>query len=147
MVTIWIVLLIAFLVVELITAGLTTIWFAGGSLVSMILAALEVPLPIQIIVFFIVSFILLFLTRPLAVKYVKTDKLKTNYESAIGKKVFIKERVDNRKGTGIADLSGQEWTARMMDETLTLEAGEHGIVAEVSGVKLMLKPIVEAKQV
>lgn len=142
-ITAWVILLIIFLLAELATAGLLTIWFAGGALVSLILAILNVPLPIQIIVFFVVSFILLFLTRPLAVKYVKTSNYKTNYETAIGQKVFIKETVNNQLGTGVADLNGQEWTARMKDETLQLEKGEHAIVDSVSGVKLILRPVEE----
>lgn len=142
-ITVWVILLVIFLLAELATAGLLTIWFAGGALVSLILAIVGVPLPIQIVVFFIVSIILLFLTRPLAVKYVKTNTYKTNYETAIGQKVLIKETVNNQLGTGVADLNGQEWTARMKDETIHLEQGEHAIVDSVSGVKLILKPVEE----
>lgn len=138
-ITAWVILLIIFLLAELATAGLLTIWFAGGALVSLILAILGVPLPIQIIVFFIVSFVLLFLTRPLAVKYVKTNNYKTNYETAIGQKVLIKETVNNQLGTGVAVLNGQEWTARMKDNAMHLEEGEHAIVDSVSGVKLILR--------
>lgn len=137
----WIVLLIAFLVIEFVTVGLATIWFAGGALVALILAVLGVGIGWQIAAFFVVSFVLLFFTRPVVVKYIKPGKIKTNYESAIGKQVRIKEKVDNIAGTGTADLEGQEWSARMEDDAVTLDAGMLAEVVEISGVKLILKPL------
>lgn len=53
-----------FVVIEIITMGLTTIWFAGGALVGAVMAAFSLPLWSQIIAFVIVSVILLILTRP-----------------------------------------------------------------------------------
>lgn len=137
----WIVLLIVFLVIEFITVGLATIWFAGGALAALILAALGVGIAWQIAAFFIVSLVLLLFTRPFVVKYVKPNRVRTNYESAIGKQVLIKEKVDNLAGTGMADLEGQEWTARMEDDAQTLEAGMRGEVVNISGVKLILRGI------
>lgn len=40
-VTIWLAVLVVCVGIEIATMGLTTIWFAGGALVSAILAALE----------------------------------------------------------------------------------------------------------
>ena len=39
---VWMAMVIIFLIVELITVGLTTIWLAGGALTAFILAALGV---------------------------------------------------------------------------------------------------------
>ena len=44
----WIVILVVLVLVELLTMGLTTIWFAGGSLVACILALAGVPLWAQL---------------------------------------------------------------------------------------------------
>lgn len=141
----WIILLIIFLVVELLTAGLTTIWFAGGALIALILAALGLSIAWQLAAFFVVSFLLLFFTRPFVLKYIKPGKEKTNYEGAIGKQVLVTEKIDNLQGTGTADLEGLEWTARMSDDRATLEKGMLGEVVAVQGVKLILKPV-EPKQ-
>ena len=67
-------------------------------------------------------------------------KLRTNYENAVDKTVRITERVDNIAGTGAAVLNGQEWTARMQQDDVTLEPGELATVAAVEGVKLILIP-------
>ena len=48
---IWLGILALLLVVEAITAGLTTIWFAGGALAAFVLAMLDVPPVIQWAVF------------------------------------------------------------------------------------------------
>ena len=40
----WLVLLIVLVLIEIATLGLTTIWFAGGSLIALIAAAFGAPL-------------------------------------------------------------------------------------------------------
>ena len=70
-----------FVVIEIITMGLTTIWFAGGALVGAVMAAFSLPLWSQIIAFVIVSVILLILTRPWALKYLnsRTDHSSSDF--------------------------------------------------------------------
>ena len=63
MILIWLILTIVFIVVEMITVGLTSIWFAAGSLLSLIAAALEAPFGVQLAIFFIVSVVILLATR------------------------------------------------------------------------------------
>lgn len=138
---IWLGIMIVLLLIEAATVGLTTIWFAAGALVAMILCALGIGAFGQWAVFFIVSLILLYFTRPFALKWMTPHKLRTNYENAVDKTVRITERVDNIAGTGAAVLNGQEWTARMQQDDVTLEQGELAKVAAVEGVKLILIPL------
>ena len=56
----WLVLLILCIAVEALTMGLTTIWFAGGALVAILASLLQLPVFLQVILFFIVSLLLLF---------------------------------------------------------------------------------------
>lgn len=139
MVIFWIGLMIAFLIIEIITVGLTTIWFAGGALVALIACALGLGTVGQVILFFAVSFVLLLFTRPVAVKYLNPRHTKTNYEEAIGQKVRIIETVDNRNSTGKAIFNGVEWTARSEQDEITIPADTMAEVVAVSGVKLILK--------
>ena len=60
----WLVAAAVFVVIEIMTMGLTTIWFAGGALVGAVMAAVSLPLWSQIIAFAVISVILLILTRP-----------------------------------------------------------------------------------
>ena len=137
---IWLGIMIVLLLTEAATVGLTTIWFAAGALAAMVLCALGVGAFGQWTVFFIVSLVLLYFTRPIALKWMTPHKLRTNYENAVDKTVRITERVDNIAGTGAAVLNGQEWTARMQQDDVTLEPGELATVAAVEGVKLILIP-------
>ena len=120
---IWIALIIIFAVVEIITVGLTSIWFAGGALVALLVDAAGLGPVWQFAAFVVVSVILLVFTRPWALKYMKPRLVKTNYEAAVDKNVCLTEAVDNIKGTGTAVLNGQEWTARAYEDGKTFEAG------------------------
>lgn len=135
----WLILLIIFIVFELITLGLTTIWFAGGALVAYILSVAGINEIIQIIILFVVSFALLIFTRPLAQKYVNKNATKTNIEAAVGKTAKVIERIDNINGTGKAVMDGEEWMARTENDDEVIEVGELVTVIEVKGVKIMVK--------
>ena len=52
---IWIGLIVIFLIVEGLTAGLVTIWFAVGALAALIAAMFHAPLWLQLVWFFAVS--------------------------------------------------------------------------------------------
>ncbi len=142
----WLGLIVIFLIIEAVTVGLATIWFAVGALAAMLAALLGGGIFLQILLFFLVSLVLLFYTRPVALKYFSDSKLRTNYENTIGKTVKITERVDNISGTGTAVLNGQEWTARMQKDDMIMEKGAQAKVAEVKGVKLILTPLEEDLQ-
>ena len=136
---IWLGLLILFLIIEIATIGLTTIWMAGGALIALILCLAGLNLWWQIAVFVIVSFILLFFTRPFAMKYINSHHEKTNYEGIIGKVVKITKKVDNLEETGTAVVNGLEWTTRAKRDGEILNPGELAKVVDISGVKLIVE--------
>ena len=135
----WLGLLIILLVIEIITVGLTSIWAAGGALAALILNILGLSLVWQVVAFFGVTFVLLIFTRPFAVRFINTQREKTNYEGIIGKTIRIAERVDNIRQTGMAVVNGQEWTVRAEDEQEILEPETLAKVVNISGVKLIVK--------
>ena len=137
--TIWLIIFVACIVVEIITMGLTTIWFAGGSLVASVAAAIGAPLWLQIVLFVAVSLVLLYFTRPIAVKYFNKDRVKTNAESLVGKQAIVISEIDNLQGIGQVTVGGQEWSARTTEEGITLPVGSVVIIRAISGVKLMVE--------
>ena len=112
MVTLWLVVLIVSIGVEVATLGLTSIWFAGGAVVAVIVAAFHGPVWLQILLFFAVSLLLLFFTRPVAVRYFNKDRVRTNVESMIGRQAIVTSEIDNLQGIGQVTVGGQEWSAR-----------------------------------
>lgn len=137
--TIWLIIFVACIVIEIISMGLTTIWFAGGALIAAAAAALGVPLWLQITLFVLVSLVLLYFTRPIAVKYFNKDRVKTNAESLVGKQAIVISEIDNLQGIGQVTVEGKEWTARTMNEGVTLPVGSVVIIRAISGVKLMVE--------
>lgn len=137
----WLAAFLVFIGIEIPTMALTTIWFAGGSLVGLVLYLLGASVEVQLAAFVIVSFVLLVLTRPMALRYVNQKTKKTNVESLVGRQARITETVDNAAGTGTAILEGQEWTARSAQEKITIPAGTQVRVEEIKGVKLMVLPL------
>ncbi len=133
---VWIALIIIFIVVEIATVGLTSIWFAGGALAALLSCAVGLNGIGQFLVFTVVSLILLFFTRPWAMKYFKPHLVKTNYEEAIGQDVCVTETIDNIKGMGTAVLKGQEWTARSLEDNRIFEPGTIVRIKEIRGVTL-----------
>lgn len=136
---IWLGLFILMLVIEIITVGLTTIWFAAGALAALAANVLGANLIIQIIIFLAVSVVLLIFTRPWAEKHLNRKRVRTNYERAIGKVIRITEKVDNLNQTGKSVVDGQEWTVRSKNDSEIFEAGALARVAAVSGVKLIVE--------
>lgn len=136
---VWLGLLILFLVIEIATVGLTTIWMAGGALGALILDLAGLNLWWQIGAFLVVSFTMLVFTRPFVVKYINSHHEKTNYEGIIGKVVRITEKDDNLQQTGTAVVNGLEWTTRAERDDVILDPGDLAKVVNISGVKLIVK--------
>ena len=84
-VLIWIIAIVVFIIIEIATVGLATIWFAGGAVIAFFEALLGWPFYVQLISFIVVSVTLLIFTRPLLVKRMNLGKVKTNVDILIGK--------------------------------------------------------------
>ncbi|MDE6744159.1 MAG: NfeD family protein [Lachnospiraceae bacterium] len=136
---VWLVIFIVMLGIEIATLGLTTIWFAGGALLSTLVAAIGLPLYVQIPVFLVVSVVLLLFTRPIAQKYFNKERIRTNAESLVGQIAVVSENINNLKGMGKAVINGQEWTARSADDTVELEKETKATIVAIEGVKLVLR--------
>ncbi|GLC77990.1 NfeD family protein [Lacrimispora brassicae] len=134
----WLIAFVVLLGIEAGTMALTTIWFAGGALVAFVLALFGINIQVQLSLFVIVSFVLLFFTRPFALKYVNRNTVKTNMESLIGKSARVTATINNVEGKGAAILNGQEWTARALDEDKIYQVGAMVEVKEIRGVKLIV---------
>lgn len=136
---IWLLLLIAFIVTELATAQLTTVWFAVGALISLILQMAGVKsIPIQVLVFIFVSLIALIATRPLVRKLTKNKNQPTNADMNIGKTAIVISDINNLEGSGQVKINGNVWSARSTDGEIISE-GSTVTVQAIEGVKLIVK--------
>lgn len=140
MTTFWIIAIVVFLVIEAVTVGIVSVWFAIGALFAMVTAMLGANLWVQITVFLIVSAIALYFTRPLVKKFVNNKVEPTNADMLIGKECRVVETIDNLSGTGAVYVDGKTWTARTVDEEIIPE-GQLVKAERIEGVKLIVSKI------
>lgn len=136
----WLFLFIILLIIEIITLGLTTIWFAGGALAALAAGLVGFGTVTQVVVFLAVSIVLLVMTRPIAVKYFNQERQKTNAESLIGQCALVLEDIDSFEGTGRVEISGQEWAAKTDEPKGKIPKNTVVVVNGIQGVKLIVRP-------
>ena len=135
--TIWLIITVILIVVEIITLGLTSIWFAGGAFVAGLISLTGAHWLVQLLVFAVVS------TRPFAAKHLMKNVEKTNVDSLIGKEGIVKQEINNLEAQGVVKLSGMEWSARSADDS-KIAAGEKVLVQSIDGVKLIVTKSTQA---
>lgn len=139
----WLAVVIIFLIVELSTVTLTSIWFAAGGLIALFVAMAGGNISLQVIAFLIAAFGMFFATKPWADKVINQKKVSTNADRAIGEEVRVLERISNLDQTGMVSVHGQEWTARTEDDKIIIEQGALVRVLRISGVKVIVERVKE----
>ena len=137
---VWLAITILCIVVEAITMGLTVIWFAFGGLAALIAGLFGAELWLQILCFFIVTVLMLLLTRPLAVKFLKPKLNKTNVDAIPGKTGIVTAKILPFEGKGQVKVDGLIWSAKVEDGITTIEEGAIITVVRVEGVKVVVRP-------
>ena len=136
---IWLGVLAVLLVIEGLTTALTTIWFAGGALVAAIASGAGAGILVQWILFLVISLVLLIFTRPIAMRYLNTNRTRTNAESLIGKEAVVTQTIENLKNQGQVIVGGIERTARTDDNEKMIEKDTVVEIERIEGVKLIVK--------
>jgi membrane protein implicated in regulation of membrane protease activity len=136
---IWVALLILFALIEACTLGLTTVWFTLSALVMVFLSFLNIPFPVQVLIFLGISALLLVFTRPLAVKKLKIGRLKTNVDSLAGQHALVIKKISEFE-KGEVKIAGQIWTARSEDGS-EIAKGVKCEVLRIEGVQAIVRPI------
>ena len=135
----WIGIIVAAIVLEVLTDQIIAIWFMPPAVICAILELCSVPLPWQLLVFFVLAVAGIVLSRTVLKKYFSFTKTATNVEAVVGEKCVVIERIDNYAGCGQAKVRGQIWSARSIDDEVTFEENEVLRVVAVEGVKLICK--------
>jgi len=137
MLWLWLGLFISALFVEFATADMVSVWFALASVPSFILALLNVNFIIQIAVFVVAAVLLLVVTRPVVIKYFKTNEIKTNVDSYIGSTGTCIQEIEVGL-IGRVKVKNTEWSAVSNE---LVEVGSKVRVLDIEGVKLIVEKI------
>ena len=136
----WMGAAVILLLIEILTLGLTSIWFAGGAVLAAVTAFVGGPLLLQLAVFIAVSCLLFFFTRPLAQKYLNSSVKKTNVEALIGQHGIVRETIDNFQGKGKVYVNGMDWSAKSLHDE-EIPEGTEIVIHKIQGVKLIVDAI------
>lgn len=137
MVWIWLGLVIALTLIEVLTTNLVTIWYIASALVSLILSFFVDSYLIQFSVFVIVGTILLFTTRDYLLKLLVKKKEKTNLDRVVGMTAIVTEEITKKK-PGEVKVDGKKWTA-IANKKIKVDSTVK--VLEIDGVKLKVEEV------
>ncbi len=138
MLIIWAAAIIAFGVLEAVTAQLVSIWFVIGAIGAFVAALFDASITVQVIIFIAVTIVALIVTRPLVKKFVHPKKQATNADRVLNQKGIVVEEINNIKATGQVKVDGKVWSARSTDNSI-IDVNEEIIIKEISGVKLIVE--------
>ena len=134
---IWFAIVIFAGVIEASTMDLTSIWFAAGAIVALIVSLFVPDFIVQVVVFVIISAALLLSLRPIFTRYLKKNDIKTNADRLIGKTAVCSKAITDGE-RGEVRIDGKIWTAISNDDIII---GEKVEVLGIEGVKLVVKKI------
>ncbi len=139
MIIVWLCICVGSLILEGITTEVVSIYFSFGALISMILAIANVPFWPQVFIWLAITFILLFTTRPIFIKYIKKNEIKTNTDALIGKKFNLEKEITTDV-FGEVTISGVTWNATTIDQS-SIEVNNKVEIVALEGSKLIVKKI------
>ena len=134
---VWMIILVALVVGEAVTVGLTFIWFAVGALGALLVCVLGASVFVQIAVFLLLSTLSLILVRPAAARLLKPGISPTNADRILGQTALVTQTIDNLAQSGQVKLSGQVWTARSENGQVIPEKTRVRIL-RIEGVKVVV---------
>ena len=139
MVVIWLLLAAVFLVIELVTVGMVSIWCVAGALVALLAAALGAPLWLQIILFLLATGFCFAFLYPKLRHLVGKNRQATNADMVLGQTCVVTQRIDNLAGNGAVSVGGKTWSARS-ETGEPIEEGALVTALSIQGVKLIVTP-------
>lgn len=139
MIWIWLGVFVLSVVIEALEPDLVSIWFAAGALLAIILSIIPgVPFWVEVIVFLVIAFVLIFTIRPLAKKFLIKTEIKSNVEEKIGEKCLVIKTI-SELSHGEVKLNGVIWTAVAKNKEETIDEQSLVIIVGIDGNKLVVE--------
>jgi len=133
----WIIIALVFGAIEIFTISFWFLWLAISALLVAIgaetgwLSSIES----QLLVFALITLAFIIFTRPLVVKFFKTQDTASNTDALIGQRgIALSEIIPLHLGQ--VKVKGEVWSAVAEQ---TIEAGKHVEIIGIEGVKLHVK--------
>lgn len=137
MIGLWIVIFVLTLIIEICTNETISIWFSVGSLMSLVLACININWIVQFVVFLVLSNILLLIFYFILKRKLKDKLIEKNGEELIGTSIIITKEI-GLFSNGEGKLKDIYWTC-MVETDESILVGETAIIVGFDGNKLIVK--------
>lgn len=138
--SIWLIVAVAFVILEIFTAGFAVMCFSFGAIAASIVSACGGEPVWQILAFAIFTALAFIFVRPLVLRFFhkNENEVKTNADALIGRKVRVCERIDASVNSGRVALDGDEWKAIAEDGSV-IEVGQMVEITKRDSIILTVK--------
>ncbi|MDN4615333.1 NfeD family protein [Leifsonia sp. F6_8S_P_1B] len=140
----WLVLILIFVVIEMLTLDLVFLMIAVGSVGGLVSGAFGAPWWLQLLIAAALSIVLVFFIRPPLLRVLRRggDPAKSNVAALIGMGGIVVSTVS--RTTGQVKLAiGETWTSRLAQPHTgpdELVPGEHVVVVSIEGATAVVAP-------
>ncbi|MGI5492705.1 NfeD family protein [Microtetraspora malaysiensis] len=136
---IWLILAAALGVAEMFTLTAALGLIAVAALLTAGVAAVGVPIGLQLVVFIAASVAGIAGVRPIARRHLaQPPSRQFGVPALVGRPAYVTQEVTGRDGR--VRIGGEEWSARSYDETLVIPAGATVDVIEIEGATALVYP-------
>nr|WP_222851704.1 NfeD family protein [Phytoactinopolyspora mesophila] len=135
----WLILAAALGVAEFFTLTLAFGLLAAAAVVAAVVAGIGAPFLLQVLAFAVTGAVGLLVVRPIARRHMAQPPVVSEGSDAlVGKKAVVVKEVT--ASGGLIKLSGEEWTARALDEYQSIPVGTLVDVMEIDGATAVVYP-------
>jgi membrane protein implicated in regulation of membrane protease activity len=136
---IWMVIAVVMCVAEIFTLTAALGVLGAAAVVPALLAALGLPLPVQLVMFAAAAAAGVVLVRPVALRHMRQPQLERfGVDALVGKRAFVVREVTDRDG--LVRIDGDDWTARTFDDSTVIPVGAAVDVMRISGTTAFVYP-------
>ncbi|MFC7307107.1 NfeD family protein [Streptomyces monticola] len=124
---------------EFFTLTLVFGLLAGAALVAAVVAGVGIGVLGQLVALGVAAAAGLVIVRPIALRHMAQQPLtRDGSDALIGKRAEVMQEVTATRG--LVKLSGEEWSARALDESLVIPVGALVDVMEIDGATAVVYP-------
>ncbi|MBC7441385.1 MAG: NfeD family protein [Ramlibacter sp.] len=140
---VWLVLILLFVTMEMVTLDLTFLMIAAGSVFGLVSAVIGAPWWLQLIIAAVAAMALLFGIRPPLLRVLRRggDPARTNVDALLGMDGWVVSTVGTSGGQ-VRLANGETWTSRLspgLDQSV-VEPGERVLVTAIDGATAVVIP-------
>jgi membrane protein implicated in regulation of membrane protease activity len=140
---VWVVIGLALFAIEATTLTFVALYFGAAALVAALAAALGLNVPLQLLLFALVSVVSLVATRGMITRALqRTPVIRSNVHALVGRRGVVTVPITAAAGRGQIRVGSEYWTARpYMEDSSDIDDGTPVEVLAVEGNAALVLPL------